>query len=390
MYISKLTSLTKTNVLQVLEKRRAELAAQGKDIINLSAGTPDRAPAPHIMEAIANASADAANYKYTLIDPPPLIAAVQHWYYTRYSVQLSASELLSIYGSQEGFAHIFHVLCDPGDTVIIGTPGYPVFSYAPLLAGAKVYKTPLLPKNNFLIDFDLIPVHVAESAKVIIASYPSNPLGAVATDDFYHRLIHFTSKYDITVLHDNAYSELVHEGAPGGSFLSYPGAMDVGIEFNSLSKSYNLTGLRISFALGNANIIEAFRKFRSNIDYGLSALDHSAAIAALTGPQDNVLANRAAYRERRDAFCKALIAGGWNVPMTPATMFTWFPMPEKLQHMSSENFCFELLEQAGVICVPGSSFGEGGEGWLRFALIEEPPRLEEAAQRIARFIKSTN
>ena len=387
MYISKLASASKANVLQVLESRRALLAAQGVDIINLSAGTPDRPPADHVMRAIAEASPDPGNYKYTLIEPPALIEAVHLWYQKRYGVDISAEEMLSIYGSQEGFAHIFHALCDPGDVVITGTPGYPVFSYGPLMAGARVYHTPLLPENGFLIDFDSIPPDVARKARVIIASYPSNPLGAVAGRDFYERLIAFAKKYDIAVIHDNAYSELVHDGEPGGSFLAIPGAKDVGIEFNSLSKTYNLTGLRISFALGNKEIIGAFRKLRTNIDYGLSSLDHAAAIAALTGPQDTVAGNRAAYRERRNAFCAALCKNGWNVPMTPATMFTWFPMP--IAGMSSESFCMDLLERSVVICVPGSSFGEGGEGWLRFALIESPRRLEEAAARIGEYLRKS-
>jgi LL-diaminopimelate aminotransferase len=268
--------------------------------------------------------------------------------------------------------------------VIAGTPGYPIFFYGPTMAGAQVYHTPLLPENGFLIDFDSIPGEIARKARAIVACYPSNPLGAVAGRDFYERLVAFAKQYDIAVIHDNAYSEFVHDGPPSGSFLAIPGAKDVGIEFNSLSKSYNLTGLRISFALGNKNIIGTFRKLRTNIDYGLSSLDHAAAIAALTGPQDTVVQNREAYRERRNAFCAALSQNGWDVPKTPASMFTWFPMPVK--GVSSEQFCMDLLESSGVICVPGSSFGEGGEGWLRFALTQPPRRLEEAAARIGEYL----
>jgi len=388
MYISKLASVSKANILQVLEERRAELAAKGADIINLSVGTPDRPPAEHVMQAVAAASANPHNYKYTLIDPPALTDAVQNWYRVRYGVEVEREEVLSVYGTQEGISHIFHALCDPGDLVIVGTPGYPVFSYGPRFAGADVYLTPLLSENEFLIDFDSIPGEVADKARAIIVCYPSNPLGAVAGRDFYERLVAFAKKHEIAVIHDNAYSEFIHEGPAGGSFLSVPGAKDVGIEFNSLSKSHNLTGLRISFALGNKQIIGAFRKLRTNIDYGLSSIDHAAAIAALTGPQDVVAQNRAAYRERRNVFCEALSANGWKVPMTPASMFTWFPMPVK--GMTSEQFCMDLLEKAGVICVPGSSFGEAGEGWLRFALTQEPDRLKEAACRIGDYIKAAN
>jgi len=387
MYISKLASACEVNILQELESRRVQLAAQGADIINLSVGTPDRPPARHVMNAVEEASKNPENYKYTLIDPPALINAVQGWYKKRYNVDIAPDEMLSIYGSQEGFAHIFHALCDPGDLVIAGAPGYPIFFYGPRMAGAEVYLTPLLPQNGFLIDFDSIPAEIADRARVITACYPSNPLGAVANRDFYERLTAFAKKHDIIVIHDNAYSELVHDGEPGGSFLAVLGAKDIGIEFNSLSKSYNLTGLRISFALGNRQVIGAFRRLRTNIDYGLSSLDHTAAIAALTGPQDIVEQNRAAYRQRRDTFCAALAHNGWNVPVTPASMFTWFPLPVK--NMTSEQFCMDLLDKKGVICVPGSSFGEGGEGWLRFALTQPPARLEEAAHRIGEYLKIT-
>jgi len=385
IYQSQLASASDANILQVLAERKAQLAALGTDIINLSIGTPDMPPAAHVMQAVSEAAQNPENYKYTLIDPPALTNAVQNWYKARYRVDLTGEEILSIYGSQEGFAHIFHALCDSGDPVIIGTPGYPIFFYGPRLAGAKVYCTPLLPENGFLIDFESIPSEIARRARVIVACYPSNPLGAVAGMDFYERLVSFAKRYDIAVIHDNAYSEIVHDGTPGGSFLAVPGAKDVGIEFNSLSKSYNLTGLRISFAVGNKHIIGAFRKLRTNIDYGLSSLDHAAAIAALTGHQGIVEQNRAAYRERRNAFCTALVKNGWNVPMTPASMFTWFPLP--VNDMSSEQFCMCLLKNTGVICVPGSSFGEGGEGWVRFALTQSPQRLEEAAQRIGDYLR---
>ena len=386
MYISMLASISQPNILQVLEEKKVKLSEKGVDIINLSAGTPDRPPADHVMKAISEASLNPQNYKYTLIDPPQLIEAVINWYKTRYGVEITSDEMLSIYGSQEGFAHIFHALCDRGDLVIAGTPGYPIFFYGPLLAGAEIYKTRLSPQNNFLIDFDSIPAEIAKKARVIIASYPSNPLGAVAGIDFYEKLIAFAKKYGIIVIHDNAYSEFVHDGKPAGSFLAVQGAKDVGIEFNSLSKSYNLTGLRISFALGNSKIIGAFKKLRTNFDYGLSSLDHIAAITSLTGPQDIIKQNREAYRERRNVFCAALKKNGWDVPMTPASMFTWFPLPDSHPIKDSENFCMDLLEKTGVVCVPGSSFGEGGENYLRFALIQPPERLEEAARRIGEYL----
>jgi len=386
MYISKLAASATPNILSALEARRAELAAAGMEIFNLSAGTPDIPPAGHIIKAVSEAALDPENYKYTLIIPGEVTEAVGAWYKSRYGVTVSPEEQMPVYGSQEGFAHIFHILCDPGDTVIVGTPGYPAFFFGPCMAGAKVYKTLLLPENGFLIDFDSIPVDVAHRARAIVVSYPSNPLGAVADEDFYERLVAFAKKYDIAVIHDNAYSEIIHDGPPGGSFLRIPGARDVGIEFNSLSKSYCLTGLRISFALGNSKIIGAFDKLRSNIDYGLSSIDYIAAIAALTGPQDSISQNRTAYRERRDAFCGALRETGWDVPMTQGTMFTWFPVP--IPDMDGNSFCMDLLEKAGILCVPGSCFGDGGENWVRFALIRPPDELREAARRIGVYLSA--
>ncbi|MDR1537942.1 MAG: aminotransferase class I/II-fold pyridoxal phosphate-dependent enzyme [Clostridiales bacterium] len=378
MKFSSLSESFPSNILQILEARRFELMREGREAINLSAGTPDLPPAKHVMDALIEAAADPENYKYALIDTPELIEAVSQWYERRYGVRIEKGECASVYGTQEGMAHIFHLLCDPGDLVIVGTPGYPIFSFGPLFAKAKLYKSPLKPENGFLFDFESIDSAAADKAKVIIASYPSNPLAAVANDDFYLRLIAFAKKRGLIVIHDNAYSEFVHSGNPGGSFLQYPGAKEVGIEFNSLSKSHNLTGLRISFALGNRQIISEFSKLRSQIDYGISLIDQKAAVAALTGPQDAVEENRRAYRLRRDVFCKALQSFGWDVPFTPATMFTWFPLPHG---GDSLQFCMDMLERTGVISVPGSSFGEGGEGWVRFALVQPPEVLAAVAAR---------
>ncbi|MDR0852317.1 MAG: aminotransferase class I/II-fold pyridoxal phosphate-dependent enzyme [Clostridiales Family XIII bacterium] len=379
MQLSKLVSTSAPNVLQTLDAKRIEMKHAGREVINLSAGTPDLPPPEHVLRAVSEAALNPGNYAYTLLDFPELQDAVMSWYDRRYGVEIGRDELLSVNGSQEGFTHIFHVLCDPGDVVIIPDPGYSIFSFGPRLAGAAVFKVPLKPENNFLIDFDDIPAEVARKARVIIASYPANPVGAVATEAFYEQLIAFAKKNDIVVIHDNAYSEFVHEGPLGGSFLAMPGAKDVGIEFNSLSKSYNLSGLRVSFVLGNREIIGAFTKLRTQIDYGLSTLDQIAAITALNGPQDAVARNRAAYRERRNMFCTALREVGWDVPMTPATMFTWFPIPDGY---TSESFCMTLLEKTGVVSVPGSAYGANGGGWVRFALVRPPEDLKRAAELI--------
>ena len=371
------------NIYQRLDDAKTKLEREGRSVVNLSIGTPDLPPPQHVLDAICEAALNPKNYKYSLFDTPQLVHAVCEWYARRYGVSLLPENITSIYGSQEGLSHIFHVICNPGDTVIVPTPGYPIFSFAPSLAGAEIYSPVLVQENNFLIDFDVIPKTVAQRAKAILVSYPSNPLCVTAPEEFYEKLIAFAKKYDIIVLHDNAYSDLVHAGGSAKSFLAYPGAMDVGIEFNSLSKSYNLTGLRISFAIGNVKLIAAFVKLRSQIDYGLSYIDQAAGVAALTGPQDIVCANRKAYSIRADIFSKAMHTIGWKFKEPQATMFAWLPVPMFAKGMDDEEFCFTLLKRAGVLCTPGSAYGRGGEGWLRFALTQTEDVLLEAVNRIA-------
>lgn len=368
------------NIFSKLEEKKRELSAANRRTINLSVGTPDLQPDAHVVTALKHAAANTDNYKYSLADTPELIESVIRWYATRYGVALSPEEITSVYGSQEGLAHIAFPLCNPGDVVLIPDPSYPVFQCGPLLAGAQIEFMPLLEENNFLIDFDAIPEQVAQRAKMIIVSYPNNPVTALAPRSFYERLIEWAKAYDVAVVHDNAYSELVMDGQPGGSFLAVPGAMDVGIEFNSLSKSYNLTGLRISFAMGNAELIHNFRCIRSQIDYGISLPVQIAAMAALDGPQDILESNRACYRQRRDALCSGLRSIGWNVPDSPATMFVWARLPKG--YANSLDFVMELADKTGIICTPGSSFGPAGEGYVRFALVESPEVLQEAVQLI--------
>jgi LL-diaminopimelate aminotransferase len=381
MKLSNMMSGLSANILSRLEDRRREIVAAGGEVINLSAGTPDLPPAKHVMEALASAVMDPEQYKYAISDSPELLQAAADWYKRRYGVTVERDQITSLYGSQEGIAHVTFPLCDPGDVVLVPDPCYPIFSFGPTMRGARLEYIPLKRENGFLIDFDAIDPDLAREAKLIIVSYPNNPTTATASPAFYEKLIAFAKKYDIIVLHDNAYSELVLDGEPGRSFLSFPGAMDVGIEFNSLSKSYNLTGMRISFALGNREIIAALRKFRSQIDYGPFPAIQKAAIAALSGPQDILDSNRKEYKLRRDALCNGLRRIGWNVPDCDGTMFAWFPLPNGLT--DDEKFVFDLLEQTGVIGVPGSSFGKAGEGFIRFALIQPVEVLERAVEKIA-------
>lgn len=382
MKLSKKMDTISSNILARLEDERRKIVAEGGTVINLSAGTPDLPPDRHVMETLSREGLDPQNYKYAISDSPALTDAVRNWYARRFGVELSREQVTSVYGSQEGFAHICFALCDPGDVVLVPDPGYPIFGFGAFMAGAEAVRIPLKRENGFLMDFDAIDRNVADKARVLIISYPSNPTTARANPEFYERLVRFAKKHDIAVIHDNAYAELILDGEPGGSFLATKGAPDIGIEFNSLSKSYNLTGMRMSFALGNADIIRAFKTFRSQIDYGPFPAIQKTAIAVLNGPQNILDRNRAEYRLRRDALCEGLRSVGWNVPDCDSTMFTWFPLPDGFT--DDEAFTFELIRKAGVIGVPGSSFGEMGRGFIRFALVQPAETLREAALRIGR------
>ncbi len=367
-------------IFSLLNTKKEELLKAGRKVYNFSVGTPDFAPPAHVMEAMQKACGIPENYRYALTDRPELLEAVRDFYRKRFGVELKPEQIMSLYGSQEGMAHIALPLCDPGDLFLAPDPGYPVFSIGPELTGAQCVTYPLYPENNFLPDFDDMLEETARQAKFMLISYPANPVCSVADDAFYEKAIAFAEKYQIVLLHDNAYADLVYGGRTGGSFLAYPGAMDVGIEFFSLSKSYNTTGMCISFAVGNERIIEQFKKVRSQIDYGTFLPVQYAAIAALTGPQDSVKEQCRLYEERCNALCRGLSRIGWKVPDGQGTMFVWAPIPD--HYSSSEKFTMDLMEQAGVIVVPGTAFGDLGEGYVRMALVYPVEEIERAVRAI--------
>lgn len=369
-------------IFNVLDERRQQRLAQGLPVYNLSIGTPDFLPDPHVVQALAQAASQPANYRYSLTELPELVEAVQHWYLRRYGVELEPDELMSIYGSQEGLTHIGWALCDPGDVVLVPDPGYPIFEMGPALCGAEIVHYPLKEENGYLPDLDGMDPELADRAKMMVVSYPANPVCVTAPDEFYHKLIAFAKAHNIIILHDNAYSDIIFDGSVGKSFLAYEGAKEVGVEYNSLSKTYNLTGARISFVLGNRQIIQTFRRLRSQIDYGIFLPVQYAAIAALNGPQDSVARNRAEYQARRDALCGGLRSIGWNVPDSQGSMFVWAPLPKG--YHNSVDFCFELLERSGLLCTPGSAFGELGEGHVRFALVQPVPVMQEIVAAVAK------
>ena len=369
-----------SNIFNQLDERKRALLQSGKDVINLSIGTPDFRPDGDVMEAVSRAALDPEQYKYSLNETRALLDAVQDWYKRRYDVTLDDDEIMAVCGSQEGIAHVCFPFAGPNDLILAPDPGYPIFSFGPLMAGATVALYPLKEENNWLLDFADIPEDIADRAKAMVVSYPNNPTTAVADRAFYERLVTFAREHNIIVIHDNAYSDLLLNGEQGLSFLSIPGAKEVGIEFNSLSKTYNLTGMRVSFALGNREVISKFRAFRSQIDYGMFYPIQAGAVAALTGPQDIVARNREGYMARRDALCGGLRSIGWDVPDAQGTMFVWAKIPDRFA--SSVDFVVELMEKTGVIVVPGSAFGAQGEGYVRFALVVPPERMAEAVRRI--------
>lgn len=368
-------------IFNVLDDKKKELEQAGRKVYNLSIGTPDFQPDRHVMEALSQAALAPENYKYSLTEGPELVEAVQNWYRRRYGVELAADELMSVYGSQEGLTHIGLTLCDPGDVVLVPNPGYPIFEMGPFLCGANIVYYDLLPENGYLPDLDAIPEETARAAKMMVVSYPANPVCVAAPRSFYEKLAAFAKRYQIVIIHDNAYSEIIYDGREGISFLSIPGAKEVGVEYNSLSKTYNLTGARISFVLGNREVVKKFRTLRSQIDYGTFLPVQFAAVAALNGPQDSVARNRAEYQARRDALCGGFRSIGWNVPDSQGSMFVWAPLPEGFSN--SVKFCFELLEKTGLLCTPGSAFGSLGEGYVRFALVQPAEVMKEIVSVVA-------
>ena len=381
MEFSKRMKLFGDEIFAALNDKKVALEAQGRTIYNLSVGTPDFAPAPHIVKALTGAAADPENWKYSLRDIPEMLAAVCSYYKRRFGVDITPDQVASCNGSQEGCGHIGMVLCDEGDTVLLPNPCYPVFIAGAKLAGAVPYYYPLVKEHNFLPYVKDIPEDVARRAKYMIVSLPANPVGSVGNPALYEELVAFAKKYDILLIHDNAYSDIIFDGAEGRSLFNTPGAMDVGVEFFSLSKSFDATGARISFLVGRPDVVAAFRRLRGQIDFGMFLPIQQAAIAALTGPLDMVKEQCGVYQQRRNALCGGLRSIGWDVPDSHGSMFVWAPIPAK--YASSMDFCMDLVEKSGVLCTPGSSFGPAGEGYVRFALTMPAERIAQAVQAIA-------
>ncbi len=369
-------------VFAALNNRRVALEAEGRTIYNLSVGTPDFEPYPHVVDAVAQAIQDSQMWKYSLRDLPELKQAVCDYYVRRFGVKgITPDMVCSVNGTQEGVGVFGLAMLDEGDTVLVPDPCYPVFEAGVKIAGGELAYYPLNAEHDFLPYVEGIDPAVADRAKYMIVSLPANPVGSVGTPELYAQIIEFAREHDLLIVHDNAYSDITFDGPRGGSFLQYPGALEVGVEFFSLSKSFNVTGARIGFLVGRSDVVAAFSKLRSQIDFGMYLPLQKAAIAALTGPLDEVEHQRLMYQERRDALCDGLENLGWERPNAHGSMFVWAKLPAG--RTDSMAFCEELMEQAGVIVTPGASFGPHGEGYVRMALVLPPDGLRAAVAAIA-------
>ena len=364
-----------------IDKAKRQAAKEGRDIIDLGIGDPDQPTPKFIIEALSKASQDPANHRYALDQGMPVLRrAIQGWYKRRFNVELDPdTEILPLIGSKEGIAHFPLAFLNPGDISLVPDPSYPPYKGGTILAGGSPYIMPLLESNNFLPDLKRIPFLARKKAKMIFVNYPNNPTNACASDDFYRQLIEFSARNKIIIISDLAYSEMAYDGYKARSLLEFPGARETVIEFHSLSKTYNMTGWRIGWASGNANLISALAKVKSNIDSGIFSAIQLAAVAAIEGPQDYVKSMCDIYQERRDILVEGLSALGWSAIKPKATFYVWIKTPAKVDSIS---FSAKLLKEANIVATPGVGFGKYGEGYIRMALTVPKERIKEALVRL--------
>ena len=365
-----------------LDRKKAEAKAKGVDVIDLGVGDPDMPTPEHIIESLTRAAHKPQYHKYpSYTGMNDFREAVSRWYKKRTGVELHPlQEVVSLIGSKEGIAHIPLAFINPGDVVLVPSPAYPVYAIATMFAGGIPYEMPLLKKNNFLPDLTAIPTDILDKSKMMFLNYPNNPTGAPATEAFFKEVVEFARQHNIMICHDFAYSEMTFDGYLPPSFLETPGAREVGIEFHSLSKTYNMTGWRIGFAAGNAEIINGLGQIKSNIDSGIFEAIQVAGIEALEGDQSCIEEMRKVYTERRDVLVAGLQNLGLKMDVPKATFYVWFEAPTG---HTSTSFSGLLLEKAGIMATPGNGFGDPGEGYVRMALTVSKERLQEAITRMA-------
>lgn len=354
---------------------------RGIDLIDLGMGNPDRPTPEPVVDAAVSALRDPANHRYPTFDGrPALRVAIAEWYHARYGVLLDPeTEVLPLIGSKEGLAHLALAYINPGDTSLVPDPSYPVHTRGTLLAGGHVESLPLSASGNWQVDFSSISPEAAARARLFFFNYPHNPTAATAGRDLYEQAVGFAQQTDTLLVHDMAYAELAFDGHRPTSLLEIPGAKDYGVEFHTFSKTFSMAGWRVGFVVGNARMIKALLKVKSNMDYGLFPVVQQAALAALALPPTAVQGVVEMYRERRDIVVDGLLAAGFDVQRPKATMYVWVPVPPG---QTSTSFATRLIDEAGVVVTPGTAFGQCGEGYVRISLIAPPERLREAVSRV--------
>jgi len=365
-----------------ISKKTAAKRAQGVDVISFGIGDPDLPTPAHVLDALKTTADEPANHRYPETDGlPELRRAMADWYRARFGVELDPDkEVVPLIGSKEGIGHVALCFIDPGDIALVPDPAYPVYAVGTMFAGGEVYTLPLHEERGFLPVLDAVPEEVARRAKVLWINYPNNPTGAVATPEFFERVVDFARRHRIAVLHDLAYADVAYDGYRPPSFLQTPGAKEVGLEFNSLSKSYNMTGWRVGMAVGNATMVDALTRVKSNLDSGIPQAIQQMAIAALTGPQDAVEEHNRIYQRRRDRMVEVLRGLGLGVEAPRASLYVWARLPEG---ETSIDFAGRLLDDTGVVVTPGIGYGQYGEGYIRLSVTTPDERVDEGLRRLS-------
>lgn len=375
----------------ILDELKAQAVARGVDVIGLGMGNPDLAPPKHVVQELIAQARKPENYHYSRKDgvvERKLPEAIAQWYHRKFHVTLDpGKEVLPLIGSKEGISHLSLAFLNHDDIALVPNPTYPVHFNGVVMAGGILYNLPIHAETGWLPDLHSIPKSVLKQSKMLFLSYPHNPTTAVADLKFFKDVVHWAQQHRIMVVHDFAYSDFVFEGPRAPSILEVPGADEVAVEFHTMSKSYSLPGIRLGFGVGNQDILSSLAKTKNYIDFGLFRAVQWATVKALTGPQDYVTRTVATYKKRRDLFVSGLREIGWETPMPRGTFYVWAKIPLKFSALTSLEFATLLVQEAGVVVSPGSGFGEYGEGYVRFALVEPEARLREAVRRISRVLQ---
>ncbi len=387
MSLSWITRADRLNILPTyvfarLDELKAGARERGIDLIDLGMGNPDGPPPQPVIDSAIAALAEYNNHGYPPFEGTTSFRrSITQWYQRCYGVDLNPdNEVLPLLGSKEGLTHLALAYINPGDLVLVPSPAYPPHFRGPLIAGARIHPIILNAQNNWLIDLQSIPQNVAREAKILYFNYPSNPTTATAPKEFFEEVVSFARHYEIMLVHDLCYAELAFDGYQPTSLLEIPGAKDIGVEFHTLSKTYNMAGWRVGFVVGNADIIQGLRTLKTNLDYGIFTAIQKAAETALQLPDSYVKQVQDRYRLRRDFLISGLSKLGWQISPSKATMYLWIPCPP---HSTSTSFAMDVLQKTGVVVTPGNAFGEGGEGYVRVSLIADYDRLQEALDRLS-------